>query len=180
MTTEPKTKRQPRTKTAASTAEQQSAPSTPDTEQDKVNQTPAQPNANPEQPAAIQNQSEGADNGQQDKAPADDPLTDAEIQPADNKGDDASAADKEQASPAPAPVTEPVAVAPVKPVHAFEVTNNSDQRVFEPVTRTTIAPVETKTIECINASFKQRALSNLKQFQALGRNLEIKEDASST
>lgn len=178
MTTEPKTKRQPRSKTSEQPVTQNSA-ANPDTEQDKGNQTPAQPNANPEQPAATQDQSQGADNGQQDKAPAD-LLTDAEKQPADDKGDDASATDKEPVSTTPASTAETVAVPAVKPVHAFEVTNNSDQRVFEPVTRTSIAPGETKTIECINASFKQRALSNLKQFQALGRKLEIKEDASST
>lgn len=177
MTTEPKPKRQTRSKTAEQPVTQNPA-ANPDTEQDKGNQTPAQPNANPEQPAATQDQSEGADNGQQDKAPAN-LLADAEKKPADDKGDNLPAADKEPVSPPPAPVAESVA-AVVKPVHAIEVTNNSNQRVFEPVTRTSIEPGETKTIECINAGFKQRALNNLKQFKALGRNLELKDHASRT
>lgn len=178
MTTEPKPKRQTRSKTVEQPATQNPAPAAkPDTEQDKANQTLGQPNANPEQPAATQEQSEGTDlnNGQQDKAPVDS-SADPE-QPAGAKDDASPAAAKVLASPLAEPAT--VAVA-VKPVHAIEVTNHSTQRVFEPVTRTSIEPGETKTIECINASFKQRALSNLKQFQALGRKVEIKEDASST
>lgn len=162
MTTEPKPKRQSRTAKTASAAQ---AP---------VVNTPAEP----EQPKADAVVEQPA----QDQPAADSANSDADKTPSDDVGskpDDQAAADK-PAEPEQPKAPTPVVVAALKPVHAFEVTNHSDQRVFEPITRTSIEPGETKIIQCINASFKQRALSNLKQFQALGRNLELKDHASRT
>lgn len=171
MTTESKAtpRRQTRTNKTASAA------------QPPVVNVPEQPPAPaPEQPKADAVVEQPA----QDQPPVDN--TDADKNPPDdvvNKPDDQAVADK-PADPEQSPAPEPeqpkadATVEQVKPLHAIEVTNHSDQRVYEPVTRTSIPAGATMTIECINAGFKQRALSNLKQLKALGRKLELKDDAS--
>lgn len=57
----------------------------------------------------------------------------------------------------------------------FEVTvrNNGLNTVYEPSTKTSIKAGETVTIECPTNTVKQTVLGNIKQFKALGKNVEV-------
>ncbi|MDF2417309.1 hypothetical protein GWP85_07240 [Acinetobacter beijerinckii] len=54
-----------------------------------------------------------------------------------------------------------------------EVRNLGLRTIFEPISKTTIAPGQTLKIECSTLSVKQSVLNNLKQFIDLGKNLEV-------
>lgn len=57
----------------------------------------------------------------------------------------------------------------------FEVTvrNNGLNTIYEPSTKTSIKAGETVTIECPTHTVKQTVLGNIKQFKALGKNVEV-------
>lgn len=55
----------------------------------------------------------------------------------------------------------------------IEVRNLGLRAIFEPISKTTIAPGQTLKIECSTLSVKQSVLNNLKQFIDLGKNLEV-------
>ena len=57
----------------------------------------------------------------------------------------------------------------------FEVTvsNNGLNTIYEPITKTSIRAGETVTIECPTHTVKQTVLGNIKQFKALGKNIEV-------
>lgn len=55
----------------------------------------------------------------------------------------------------------------------IEVRNLGLRAIFEPISKTTIAPGQTLKIECSTFSVKQSVLNNLKQFIDLGKNLEV-------
>ncbi len=57
----------------------------------------------------------------------------------------------------------------------FEVTvrNNGLNTIYEPSTKTSIKAGETVTIECPTNTVKQTVLGNIKQFKALGKNIEV-------
>ncbi|WP_277559614.1 hypothetical protein [Acinetobacter beijerinckii] len=54
-----------------------------------------------------------------------------------------------------------------------EVKNLGLRAIFEPISKTAIAPGQTLKIECSTLSVKQSVLNNLKQFIDLGKNLEV-------
>ena len=53
------------------------------------------------------------------------------------------------------------------------VRNNGLSTVYEPSTKTSIRAGETVTIECPTNTVKQTVLGNIKQFKALGKNIEV-------
>ena len=53
------------------------------------------------------------------------------------------------------------------------VRNNGLSTVYEPSTKTSIRAGETVTIECPTNTVKQTVLGNIKQFKALGKNVEV-------
>ena len=53
------------------------------------------------------------------------------------------------------------------------VRNNGLSTVYEPSTKTSIKAGETVTIECPTNTVKQTVLGNIKQFKALGKNIEV-------
>ncbi len=53
------------------------------------------------------------------------------------------------------------------------VRNNGLSTVYEPSTKTSIKAGETVTIECPTHTVKQTVLGNIKQFKALGKNIEV-------
>ena len=53
------------------------------------------------------------------------------------------------------------------------VRNNGLSTVYEPSTKTSIKAGETVTIECPTHTVKQTVLGNIKQFKALGKNVEV-------
>ena len=53
------------------------------------------------------------------------------------------------------------------------VRNNGLSTVYEPSTKTSIRAGETVTIECLTNTVKQTVLGNIKQFKALGKNIEV-------
>ena len=53
------------------------------------------------------------------------------------------------------------------------VRNNGLSTVYEPSTKTSIRAGETVTIECPTHTVKQTVLGNIKQFKALGKNIEV-------
>ncbi|MFW1950573.1 hypothetical protein [Acinetobacter beijerinckii] len=55
----------------------------------------------------------------------------------------------------------------------IEVRNLGLRAIFEPISKTAIAPGQTLKIECSTLSVKQSVLNNLKQFIDLGKNLEV-------
>ncbi|MDH1084695.1 hypothetical protein, partial [Acinetobacter sp. GD03983] len=57
----------------------------------------------------------------------------------------------------------------------LEVTirNNGLSTIYEPVTKTSIKAGETVTIECPTKTVKTSVLNNIKQFKALGKNVEV-------
>ena len=61
------------------------------------------------------------------------------------------------------------------PLQILEVTvrNNGLSAVYEPSTKTSIKAGETVTIECPTNTVKQTVLGNIKQFKALGKNVEV-------
>lgn len=62
-----------------------------------------------------------------------------------------------------------------QPHNPLEVTvrNNGLSAVYEPSTKTSIKAGETVTIECPTNTVKQTVLGNIKQFKALGKNVEV-------
>ncbi len=72
-------------------------------------------------------------------------------------------------------VVEKVAESSSRQIKALviEVRNLGLRAIFEPISKTTIAPGQTLKIECSTLSVKQSVLNNLKQFIDLGKNLEV-------
>ena len=62
-----------------------------------------------------------------------------------------------------------------RPHNPLEVTvrNNGLGTIYEPSTKTSIKANETVTIECPTNTVKQTVLGNIKQFKALGKNIEV-------
>ena len=62
-----------------------------------------------------------------------------------------------------------------QPHNPLEVTvrNNGLGTIYEPSTKTSIKACETVTIECPTNTVKQTVLGNIKQFKALGKNVEV-------
>lgn len=55
----------------------------------------------------------------------------------------------------------------------IQVKNNGISTIFEPISKTSIKPGETVEIECTSRSVKQSVLNNIKQFNALGKKVEV-------